>query len=433
LENSRVYYKGIGRRLLLSAPGLIALGAAPIPFEFKKTFFAGTYFNPTATASSQMISYLVAPFANAPPTEVVRGGHIDALSRSTKDLLTRDGRLQAALNIRWDDDQGSPVAIYLARAQHDVYTFQPSPSRPPLVETVVCIALSLDVFTDQAAWSSARRFETLFSNMLAFEYRLETNAPLGSDALTRMYQDAYREALARLIGLVSSQVRSERALATAAFRVSDFKLPAQLSPKLSSLLADGLAASGIAADGPALDSERRLLRLELMHMLNQSIMHELQERHVKDVVMLPPQSPWTDGRVLYLLKTRKWAPSDIALTTTTADAGVIGYDIIGAELGDTDLVKAASDGVESRVYGLRVGARIMRTPPGGAAYQVPSGIADPVRKTAVGTAGQPYIEIASATRSSRREVVLDAFRAASADLAKSTADLMTAASREINR
>jgi hypothetical protein len=433
LNNRPLKGAGFGRRLLLSLPGLLPIGAAPAPLEFRRTFFAGTYFNPTVTASSEMLEYLVAPLAGASPAEIARGGDINALSRATKDLLARDGRLQSALNFQLEDDRGNPVAIYLARAQHDVYTFRPSPSQRPLVETVVCIALSLDVFTEQAAWSSARRFETLFSKMLAFEYRLETNAPLDRSALTRMYQDAYREALSRLVGLVASQVRGERTLATAAFRISDFRFPAQLSPKQSGLLADGLTAAGIPADTAALDGERRLLRLELMHMLNQAIVNELDVRHVRDIVMLPPESPWANGRVLYLLKTRKWAPSDIALTSTTADAGVTGYDIIGAELSDADLLNTASSGAESRVYGLRLGARIMRTPPGGTPYQVPSGIIDPVRKTALGTAGQPYIEVASATRSSRREVVLDAFRAASADLAKSAVDLMTTTSREINR
>jgi hypothetical protein len=422
----------VNRRLVLSLPGLLALGSAPVPFEFRQTFFAGAYFNPAAAPSSEMLQYLVAPAAGLSPAEI-RGGNINALSRMTKELLARDGRLQSALNCRLDEDTGNPIAIYLARAQHDVYSFRPSPSQPPLLETVVCLAVSLDVFTDQAAWSTARRFETLYSKVLAFEYRIETNAPLDRDALVRMYQAAYREALSRLVGLATSQLHSERALATAAFRVSDFRFPTQLTPKLSSLLADGLAAAGVPASASAMNTEQRLLRLELMHMFNQSIVNELDQRHARGIVMLPPESPWADGHVLYLLKTRRGIPSDIALTSTPAEAGVTGYNVVAAELADADVLHSASNGAESRVYGVRLGARIMRTPPGGDPYQVPSAITDPVRKTALGTAGQPYIEVASATRSSRREVVLDAFRAGCTDLAKSSVDLMLAVSKEINR
>ena len=427
----------VTRRALLALPFALpfagAARAAARAIEFRRTFFAGAYFDPATAPSSQMMTYLVGPLTNRSSAPRGPPANGNELTPFVRDLLTRDGRLQAAINLQFGADEGNPVALYLARAQHDVYSFRANPSAPLLVETVVSIALSLDVFTDQAAWSSARRFESLFSELLVFEVPSETDVPLDSAALAATYKMAFTGAVHRLIERAVPQLHIDRTLAKAAFQVTEFRLQPQMSVQMSAVLTDGLAAAGLAADAPAMDRERRLLKRELSHMLNQAIVNELQRRAVRDIVMLPPESPWSDGHVLNVLRNRLGAPTDIKLVNSIPDVGIAAYDVIGATLADVDQLHHAEGGVESRVYGVRLAARIMRTPPGGAAYQVPSNIADPNRKTALGTAGEPYLEIAGATRSSRREVVLDAFRAATRDLAGPAVDLMVMTAKEINR
>jgi hypothetical protein len=431
----------IGRRALLASGAILVTPISSVTpadaadtWELQQAFFAGTYFDPFAPAARYLAQFLIQPVlrtARRPqPREPLKGSELNPV---VKPLIERDAKLRRLLRLTsMDSDQGNPIAIYISRAQHDSFRFQSSPTTPPLYVTVVSLALSLDIFTDQAAYEQSRRFQSLFSHLMVFERRIELATPPSEQDLADHYKETLFEALGRLAARIEPQLRFDRTRMAAAFQVERFNLPSDLSPQMRAILLDAVPNGGRAVDQVPTEEQRRVVQRELAHLLNYAIVDELNRRSVSNIVMLPPLSVWSDSRILSLLKTRRGVPSDISVLNEIDVTQVNGYKIVAAAVRDTEVAASTRDYATSKIYGVQLAARIMRPRPGAAPLHVPSGIADPARKTVLASAGQTFIELTDAPRSSRREVVLDAFRRAAQEAAPNLVSLMMMTAQEIN-
>jgi len=291
---------------------------------------------------------------------------------------------------------------------------------------VISIALSIDIFTDQAAWEQSRRFQSLFSHLLVLETNIRSSAPPSEAELERHYLAAFREAVSRLASRIAPQLSWQRVRAEAAFRVQRFNLPREPSVQLQSILSDGSAGS--AAE---MERERAAVQRELLHLVNQAIVDELNRRSVGNIVMLTPPSNWADSRILNLLRTRRGVSSDISILSEIDPSAVNGYEIVAATVRDAETLVESRPYGSSKVYGVQLAARLMRPSPGGARH-VPTSISDPAAKTALGIGSRPYIEVPGSQRGAGREVVLDAFRIGAAELSKTLVPLIIRTAQEFN-
>jgi hypothetical protein len=416
---------------ILGLPGLArSTPSGGVNFDLQRTFFQGAYFDAAAAPNSHLARYLVRPLL----TDAERRQRADRLTgseltRSVRPILAQDTRLRGLLRMSLDGDRGNPVALYVSRAQHDTFRLQLGQNDPPIFITVISIALSLDIFTDQAAWEQSRRFQSLFSHLLVMDNNVRSPSPPSDSELEHHYAKTLQEALSRLAARIEPQLRWERVRAEAAFRVQRFNLPREPSAALQNVLSPGTAMP--AAGGVDVSREAAAVQRELLHLVNQAVVEELNRRNVGNIVMLPPPSTWADSRILNLLRTRPGVSSDISILSEIDPAAVNGYEIVAAAVRDTEtLVESRSYG-SSKVYGVQLAARIMRPSQGGGRH-VPSSIADPMAKTALGIGSQAFVEAMGSQRGARREVVLDAFRAGAADLAKTLVPLMVRTAQEFN-
>lgn len=397
--------------------------------DVSQTFFAGAFFDPNASSQSHLIEYLVSP--NVKSTG--RPWRGNELTPIVAEVFRAGSPLLSAAHLDLSGaPQGNPVALYVSRAQHETVTI--SFPEHTAYNTVVAVAVALDVFTDQAAFRSTRRFESLYSRLQVVEQPLLTDAPLDDAQLQQLYIRTFRDAVAEVAARAAEDLRSERARSAAVFQIDRFTLPKELPSELDQLVEAALTADHRSAD--AQERQRELARLtrEVQHTLHQFVLAELRRRGVADVALLSPPSPWANAYVLSALKDRL-GPFDGSLILSIIDVGAMnGYTVTAGLLRTSTVTTEERRGMASRVFAAQMAARIFRPHGDGAGSDImPASMSDLAAKTAQGSGGEGYLELAELHRRTTREIALTAIRRASQDLAPKLVDLMVKTAHEVNR
>src|SRR5262249_50032046 len=184
------------------------------------TFFAGAFFDPKASPNSHLVTYLVAPNA----TRTNKPWHGNELTPDVTQVLGQSSALLGTAHLDLSGAQrGNPLAIYVSRAQHEQVTMR-FPDHTAY-NTVVSVAVALDIFTERAESLGHRRFESLYSRLQVVEQPLLTDAPLSESKLQELYRNTFRDAVAALAARAAEDLSSPRTRAAAVFQIDRFTLP----------------------------------------------------------------------------------------------------------------------------------------------------------------------------------------------------------------
>jgi hypothetical protein len=368
-------------------------------------FFAGCFYDTAMSESSMAAKHLIAPVRQSAGLD--RSGA--ELSPMVRDIVVgqKDFGRAAALNER---DEGNPVAVSLTRAQHEVVTVA-TPGLPTEYLTIISVSAALDVMTDQAAFRNSARFESVYCNMIVVNQVVQARSRLSDAELAAAYRRVFVAAVEELLGRAAKTLRDKRERASAVFQVKNMVLPEPLPPDLEHLVAGAVEASADVG-GDARASEIVKLGREIRHVYSLMILDALDKAKVTNVAILPPDSPWSEGRVLRLLQQRLGMRSEIL---SQPDASRMnGYEI---RAGITKVLRTKAGG--NSQIDVTMGSRIVRNRDGQLEH-MPAGIKDPLKKVASATGTKRYVELADFKRGVTRDVTMTSIRAA----AQGTAEVL---------
>jgi hypothetical protein len=292
--------------------------------------------------------------------------------------------------------------------------------------TVISITATVDIVTDRVAGANGKRFESLYSCMLVTNQAIQDRRSLTDAELAFHYRRIALEALKGGLERSTRDLSDQRTHAPAAFQVSAFQLPDPGPPELLQLIQSATQADAIAD----MSEEKRRLSRELQHILSFAVEDELVKRGRRDIAILPPPSPWADGRVLHKLKQR-YRLSDQEILRSPDPNRMNGYEIRAALIGThSKAIKTTTAGALVQISA-QVGDRIVQNR-SGSISQVPSSIGDPTRKIGVGWGYRNYRQVTGIERLATRDIAMGSLRDACIDLARPTVDLMLTTAQEIN-
>ncbi len=394
--------------------------------DFDQTFFAGAYFDKRISSASTLARYLVRPSAPKASGRL-RGTELTKVARR---VLAGNSDLTKAIGLDLHHgDQGNPLAVFVGRAQHIEELFPLPDAHGRQRATTVLVTVSIDIFSDQAAFRTTRSFESLYSiTWLARTARIASKNPLSEKELIRLYREAFEVALRDAASQAARELQNRRERSVATFQINDVHLPKK-SPLLDDLVRRSLQANHSSSSATASELERDRLKTEIRHVVHQAVLRELEKRGANDIALLSPKSPWTLGNIHHLLEGRlNYLDGDPIVHQVDA-VSMNGYPITVAlgELGPMRGDEAQADYSEFvRAIFL---ARIQRDD-----QVFPQHVRDPKKKTATGIGVSPPRRVPRGLeRSTNRDDALSALRDASAELAGSLADLMEKTSKEIQK
>jgi hypothetical protein len=434
LRDSR--YSSSGRAWLrVSAAAAVLLGAGPslgqlvMRGEVNQTVFAGAFFDPKASPSSHLIEYLVAP--NAKPTG--RPWHGNELTPLVAEVLHQSSPFVNAAHLDFSNAaRANPVALYVSRAQHETVTMR-FPDHTAY-NTVVSVAVALDIFTDRAASRGTRRFESLYSRLQIVEQPLLTDAPLRDPELKELYRRTLRDAVDEVAARAAEDLTSARVRAKAVFQIDRFTLPRELPRELDQLVEAALNADGRPNDAQEQQRELQRLSAEFQHTVHQFVVSEMRRRGLSDIAVLPPPSPWVDAYVLSPLRGQPSPFDGSEILSRINVTEMNGYTVTTGIVQASTVTTEERRGMASRVFAAKMAARIFRPRANGRESDImPASLADLTAKTALGSGGEGYLDIVEFQRPTTREIALTAIRRASQDLAPRLVDLMVRTAQEVNR
>ena len=404
------------KSLAVSATGIALPGIARSQSVLPPHFFVGCFYDTALSQNSMAERYLIAPIRRDVGSD--RTG--SELTPFVRDIVYGERDFGSASNLQTTSDVGNPIALALTRAQHEVEKVT-IPGLPTEYVVRVSVTVSLDIMTDQAAFKNMNQFETLYCTMVAVtisgERRTVTDTVL-SDA----YRDAFAGAVRAVLANTTRYFKDRRDNAKAVFQVKNMVLPQTLPAEIEQLIAGGLEASGETGQS-ARDLEIRKLGRELQHYFNFKLKEQLEAQKINDLVLLPPSSPWTDGNVLSILKKRLGITADIL---TEPDANKVnGFEIRAGIISEARTKITGGSRID-----MTVGTRIVRRS-GDQIIHVPNSIADPTKKTAVGSGVEKIPETADFKRAVPRDKTMATFEHAAKDAATALVPLMIKASSEI--
>jgi hypothetical protein len=413
------------RALLAAVASFLATTAIPkAEAVIQGTWFAGCFYDPAAAPTSQIFRYLVAP-------ERLRIGKMpsesfgEELTQLGQDALKGEIAFVQAARLGSDDSSGDPLFLGISRAMHEVLKIREE-GLPDEYVTVISITATVDIATDRAAEANAKRFESLYSCMLVTNQVIQDRRPLTDAELITHYRRIALEALKGALERSTKDLSDQRSNAPAAFQISAFQLPDPIPPEVIQLLQTA-TQSDATTD---VDQEKGRLSRELQHILSFAVEDELARRGRRDIAILPPPSPWADGRVLHKLKLR-YRLSDQEMLRSPDPSRMNGYEIRAALIGThSKAIKTTTVGALVQIS-TQIADRIVQNK-SGSIIPVPSSIADPARKIGVGWGYRNYGQIAGIERGATRDVAMGSLRDACIDLARPTVDLMLTTAREIN-
>lgn len=399
-------------------------------WDLKQTFFIGAYYDPVVSSESHLVQHLVKPNL-LDEKRALQGNELTPLAR---EALSAEPVLQQVANMTLaGDTDGNPIALYVSRAQHEQFEFPVPDSDATIYYTVISIAVSLDILTDQAAMDVAKRLESLYTRLQVLEQMIETDRPLTTTELAKHYRDAFSRAVTQVANRAANELQWTRTKARAVFQIDSVRFPKQLPTPLQQLVDGAIAASGATPTEDMRRREEKRLRRELQHTVHQFIADELRQRGIGDIALLPPPSPWSEGRIARLLRNRLRFLDDSPVLSQVDVTAMNGYTISVYLLGAAVKTLKSNSVQASKVFGVQLAARLFRPDPDGQSpAHVPSSIADPAEKTAMGAGGQEYMDVNGLIRPTTRDIALNAIRRAAEQMAPKIIDLIEKTAGEIN-
>ena len=394
---------GVVRRSLVlgGAAGFVSLACPQIiraQADQQSHFFAGCYYDTALSEASHAAKFLLAP--------VRSGFNLDKsgaeLTPFAKDIVFKNNDFCKQANLNTKEDLGNPVAISLTRAQHEIITVA-TPGLPTEYLTVISVTAALDVMTDKAAFRNNSRFESLYCNMIVVNQVVQTRNKLSDAELQKYYQKVFAAGVDELLLRAGKKLVDKRERAKAVFQVKNMVLPDPLPEDLANLITNGIEASSDNSQEAKANELKKLSR-ELQHIYSLMILDALDKQNIKDIAILPPESPWTEGRVVRLLRERLGMSVDLV---SQADASKMnGYEI---RAGVTKVSRTKA-GANSQVD-VTMASRIVRNADGKLEH-TPASIKDPLKKVAAASGARRYVELPDFKRGVTRDITMGSIREA---------------------
>jgi hypothetical protein len=204
-----------------------------------------------------------------------------------------------------------------------------------------------------------------------------------------------------LLERAGKKMVDRRERARAVFQVKNMVLPDPLPDDLFNLITNGIEASSDNSQEAKANELKKLSR-ELQHIYSLMILDVLDKQNIKDIAVLPPESPWTEGRIVRLLRERLGMNVDLV---SQADASKMnGYEI-RAGITKVSRTKAGSN---SQVD-VSMASRIVRNSDGKVDH-MPASIKDPLKKVAVGAGARRFVELSDFKRGVTRDITMSSIR-----------------------
>ena len=406
----------------LAIPSIIRAQSAP-----QKHFFAGCYYDTGMSEASMMARYLIAPWRqelqkNTPDQKMIQDGA--EMSPFVRDLFQERKDFVAAAGLN-DKDDGNPIAISLNRAQHETVSVL-TPGLPPEYVTIISVSAALDVMTGQAAFRNQNRFESVYSNMFVVNQVIHGRIKVTDAELLKYYRNTFKEAVYALLERAAKSLRDKRERADAVFQVKNMLMPKQLPQDLAALIASGVEGSADKNENANAEEIKKLTR-EIKHIYSLKIMDALEKAKVVNAAILPPESPWAEGRILGLLQERLGITGKGQEIMTQPDANRMnGYEI-RANLAD---VSRSKSGSISQVNAT-ITSRIVRVKGPDSVDHMPMSIKEPLKKVAAYVGARSFIDSASFKHGATRDITMAAIRDAADGAAKELVPFIKATANEI--
>ena len=393
----------VGRRNLVigGAAGIVSLACPQIiraQTDLQPHFFAGCYYDTALSEASHAAKYLLSP--------VRSGFNLDKsgaeLTPFAKDIVFQNNEFCKNANLSKQEDAGNPVAISLTRAQHEIITVA-TPGLPTEYLTVISVTAALDVMTDKAAFRNSNRFESIYCNMIVVNQVVQTRNKLSDADLQKYYQKVFAAGVDELLLRAGKKLIDKRERAKAVFQVKNMVLPDPLPDDLANLITNGIEASSDNSQEAKANELKKLSR-EVQHIYSLMILDALEKQNIKDIAILPPESPWTEGRVVRLLRERLGMTVDLV---SQADASKMnGYEI---RAGITKVSRTKA-GANSQVD-VFMASRIVRNVDAQLEH-MPASIKDPLKKVATASGARRYVELSDFKRGVTRDITMGSIREA---------------------
>jgi hypothetical protein len=387
-------------------------------------FYAGCFYDTAAHPESMLVKHLVAPERlsrrlNSQSIGSELGPRAREIVQSRRDFLDRG-------SVSLTETKGNAVVLGVQRAQHETVTIKID-GTPDEYVTVISITVSLDVVTDQAAFRNTNRFESIFSTMIVVNQAIQERQLPSDSALSGHYARVFSEAVNSVLD--SSGVFGDgRDRANAVFQIKNMVLPDPLTPELDQLVVSALRADG-ENSAESRRSELRKLSREFQHIYNLMLLNSLQKAGATHITLLPPSSPWSEGRVLRQLQQRLGVGSEIL--SEPDPNRMNGYEIRAGVTATNTISHAGNSIGRTLQSNVSLASRIVRNKDG-ALTHVPLGINAVNDKVAIGVGYDTFSEIAGLSRSATRDVVMRAYRKGAAEVATKIVPLILKVASEIN-
>lgn len=390
-------------------------------------FFAGCYYDTSVSDASLMSRYLIAPWRQEMKQkqngqDVVQDGA--EMTPFVRDVLQERKDFAAAAGLN-ESDGGNAIAISLNRAQHETISVL-TPGLPPEYLTIISVSAAFDVMTGQAAFRNQNRLESVYSNMFVVNQVIHGRNKVTEAELVKYYRNTFKEAVFALLERAAKSFRDKRERANAVFQVKNMLFPKNLPMDLAALVASGVEGS---ADKNANANEQEIIKLtrEIKHIYSLKIMDALEKAKINNAAILPPESPWAEGRILGLLQQRLGITGKEQEILTQPDANRMnGYEI-RANLADMARQKSGS----TSQVNATITSRIVRVKGPEGVDHMPLSIKDPVKKIAYAVGGRSFIDSATFKRGVTRDITMAAIRDAAEGAAKELVPLIKATANEI--
>jgi hypothetical protein len=418
----------ISRRALIVGAAAMPLMGRPAWASNEKLFYAGCFHDTGSGSQSQIRRYLIEPERRrrAIPPATPPGADMSAAVREL--LIARQGEL-AAVGLNLKEKVGQALVFGVARAQHEVATVR-APGVPDEYLIVVSITVSLDVLTDQAAWSNAKRFEVIYATMQVVDQTIQQRTPPSDAELEQAYLRVFLSAADGAVDQFREDAGIDRAKAAAVFQVRKLGLADPIQDILAPLLDGAIKADGETSGAEAMKAERERLSREVMHITTTFLRRAVSASGHTELAIMPAPSSWTRSRVLRVLQQRLGYGTDIPSEPDPTKMN--GYTINAGILSAKPTVMQEESFGRVIQLNAQLGSQILRVRPRAEPVQVPSSITDPKARFAQGFGFRTYNDVVGITKSATRDVMMGSIRDAAKDMAEPLIALMTQVAKEIN-
>jgi hypothetical protein len=257
----------------------------------EQSFYVGTFFDTRKSKGTSLEKFLVRPLTGS--KHVPKGNELSGVVR---DFLKTKGHLTGPLNLAVSrSTKGNPVAFFVNYASHQQYTTTTEGLN--YVFTWLSVAVHMDVFTDESAFENVRRFETLYSDLQIHTTPYKTSKPFTDKKFKQAYSALLKQAIKALLDRAKTTTIWRRGFTKALFKIDKFYPPKNMSPEYK------LLAHGISSNASQTKRDNRYNE-EILFQLNSQINNIIRKQNLTNIGIIPPDSPWTKGKIIRLLERR---------------------------------------------------------------------------------------------------------------------------------